>query len=598
MKKENNKKGLWAILSPVSFEMYLSMFLSSLGAISLILSLTILSFTLSNLLLDTPIEILGIKMNLLNTIVLLGVMIIIAFTTRLSAFVVSHLGAFRLEQILRTKLSLHLSKVPLGYIITTGSGALKKVMQSDVKGLHAFVADSIPMIAKSVVAPIFTLIILILVDYRLALASLLVLFIGAIIMAYTMKDSAYFRQLYEKSQSEINKAVIEFAQAMPVVRTFDDGSQSFKRYNNSLFTFKDNLSNWMEQTSTSAKLGTIILSPLPTLIAIFLVGIYFVNNGTMQLSSLILGLFLSTGMADSFMPIMWLQNFIKKSQASAIRIFEVLDVEALTETEINQNPKNNSIVFDKVSFSYDKNEQEALRNISFEVPQGTVTALVGPSGAGKSTVAKLIPRFWDVTKGSIKLGDVDIRNMKSETLMNHVSFVFQDTFLFHDTIFNNIKMANPNASKEEVIKAAKAAQIHDFIEGLSNGYDSKAGDRGANLSGGQKQRITIARAILRDNPIVILDEATAFTDPENEEEIIKALANLMKDKTVIVIAHRLSTIKDVDQIVVFDKGEIIERGKHEELLKNKKVYNNLWQNYIKAQDWNLETKNEEEGEAV
>lgn len=598
MKKENNKKGLWAILSPVSFEMYLSMFLSSLGAISLILSLTILSFTLSNLLLDTPIEILGIKMNLLNTIVLLGVMIIIAFTTRLSAFVVSHLGAFRLEQILRTKLSLHLSKVPLGFIITTGSGALKKVIQSDVRGLHAFVADSIPMIAKSVVAPVFTLTILIFVDYRLALASLLVLFIGAIIMSYTMKDSAYFRQLYEKSQSEINKAVIEFAQAMPVVRTFDDGSQSFKRYNNSLFTFRDNLNTWMKQTSTSAKFGMIILSPLPTLIAIFLVGIYFVNNGTMELSSLILGLFLSTGMADSFMPVMWLSNFIKKSQASAIRIFEILDVEALKEVEVNQNPKNNSIVFDKVSFSYDKNEQEALKDISFEVPQGTVTALVGPSGAGKSTVAKLIPRFWDVTKGSIKIGDVDIKNMKSETLMNHVSFVFQDTFLFHDTILNNIKMANPKASKEEVIKAAKAAQIHDFIEGLSNGYDSKAGDRGANLSGGQKQRITIARAILRDNPIVILDEATAFADPENEEEIIKALANLMKDKTVIVIAHRLSTIKDVDQIVVFDKGEIIERGKHEELLENKKVYNNLWQNYIKAQDWNLETKNEEEGEAV
>lgn len=597
MKKES-KKGLWEILKPVSFEMSIAMLLAGIAAISLILSLTILSFTLSNLLLNAPIEFFGINMTLVNTIILLAVMIVIAFATRLSAFVVSHMGAFRLEQILRTKLSLHLSEVPLGYIVTTGSGALKKVMQTDVRGLHAFVADSIPMIAKSIVAPILTLIILFWVDYRLALASLAVLIIGFIIMAYTMRDSAYFRELYEKSQGEINKAVIEFAQAMPVVRTFDDGSQSFKRYNNSLYNFRDNLNAWMAQTSTSAKFGMLILSPLPTIITVFLVGIYFVNNETMELSSLILALFLSTGMADSFMPVMWLQNFIKKSQASAIRIFEVLEVEALSQVEKSQIPNSNSIVFDKVSFSYNKTKQKALKDISFEVPEGSVTALVGPSGAGKSTIAKLIPRFWDVTSGSIKIGDVDIKNIKSDDLMNQVSFVFQDTFLFHDTILNNIKMANSNASDEDVIKAAKAAQIHDFIESLPQGYNSKAGDRGANLSGGQKQRITIARAILRDNPIIVLDEATAFADPENEEEIIKALANLMKDKTVIVIAHRLSTIKDVDQIVVFDKGEIVEKGKHEELLENKSVYNNLWQNYIKAQDWNLETKNEDKGESA
>ena len=592
-KLNSQKKGLWSILAPVNFEIRLSMLLAAIAAISLIGSLILLSFTLSNILANTPINIFGIKMDLMNTIILLGVIIVIAFVTRLVAFIVSHLGAFKLEQILRTELSLHLSKVPLGYIISSGSGSLKKVMQNDVRGLHAFVADSIPMIAKSAITPMLTLIILLWVDYRLALASLAVLLVGGIVMAITMRDSAYFREKYEQSQSQINKAVIEFAQAMPVVRTFDDGSSSFKKYNDSLFTYRENLNNWMGKTSFPAKIGMIILSPLPTLIAVLITGIYLLNAGSLELSSLILALFLSTGMADAFMPVMWISNFIKKSQVSAIRIQEVLQIKALSEPKEQKIPNDMSLSFENVSFSYDGSEKKALKNISFKVASGSITALVGPSGAGKSTVAKLIPRFWDVSEGSIKIGDVDIKDIGSHNLMDTVSFVFQDTFLFADTILNNIKMANPNAKDEDVIKAAQAAQIHDFIESLPNGYDTKAGDRGANLSGGQKQRITIARAILRDNPIVVLDEATAFADPENEEEIIKALANLMKDKTVIVIAHRLSTIKDVSQIVVIDEGKILEIGKHQELLENKKVYFNLWKNYEKAQEWNLETKKEQ-----
>jgi len=594
MNTKQSNKGLWSILKPINFEIRISILLAAIGAISLIASLTLLSFTLSNILQNTPITILGITMNLTNTILLLAIMIIIAFVTRLSAFIVSHLGAFRLEQILRTDLSLHLAKVPLGYIISNGSGSLKKVMQNDVRGLHAFVADSVPMIAKSAVAPVLTLIILLWVDYRLALASLAVLIIGMIIMMITMRDSSYYREKYEQSQSKINKAVIEFAQAMPVVRTFDDGSESFKKYNDSLYAYRDNLNAWLDQTSFSAKLGMIILSPLPTLLAVLFTGIYFLDAGTLELSSFILALFLSTGMADSFMPIMWLNNFIKKSQASAIRIQEVLEVAELPQIEESKIPQDTSISFENVSFSYEGSSKKALNNINFKVPAKSVTALVGPSGSGKSTVAKLIPRFWDVNDGSIKIGNINIKDITSTKLMDTVSFVFQDTFLFQDTIFNNIKMANTNATKEDVYNAARAAQIHDFIESLPNGYDTKAGDRGANLSGGQKQRITIARAILRDNSIIVLDEATAFADPENEEEIIKALANLMKDKTVIVIAHRLSTIKDVDQIIVLDEGEILEVGKHQELLENKKIYSKLWENYIKASDWNLETKQEQQ----
>lgn len=589
MNKQTEKKhGLWAIMKPVMFEIRMAILLASLGAISLIVTLILLSLTLTSIMQETPMEILGIRFNLFNTIILLAIMTVIAFLSRFYAFVVSHLGAFRLEQILRTKLSQHLADVPLGYIISNGSGTLKKVMQNDVRALHAFVADSTPMIAKSIIAPTITLIALLIIDYRLALASIAVLILGWIAMAYAMRDSKVLREKYEQSQSNINKAVIEFAQAMPVVRTFDDGTSSFKRYNDSLLAYKENLSNWMQISAVSAKLGMIILSPLPTLLAVLLTGTILLNNDSLELFALISALFLSTGMADAMMPVMWLQNFIKKSQASALRIQEVLDIPSLPISKEPKTPKNFDIEFKNVSFKYDNIENYALKDINLKVPNGSVTALVGPSGAGKSTVAKLIPRFWDVNNGEIQIGEVNIKEMSPQVLMDTVSFVFQDTFLFADTIYNNIKMANPKASKEDVINAARAAQIHEFIKPLPNGYDTMAGDRGANLSGGQKQRITIARAILRDAPIVVLDEATAFADPENEEEIVKALANLTVNKTVIMIAHRLSTIKDADQIVVFDQGKIAEIGKHNDLLENKNIYKKLWNNYEKASQWNLE----------
>lgn len=593
LKQNHAKKGLWAIMSPVSFEITCSMLLASISAVSLIVSLVITSFTLSSIVESKPLVLFNYTFDLLNTVLLIASLTFSAFLLRGFAFVVSHLGAFKLEQVLRTDLSAHLAKVPLGYIITNGSGALKKVLLNNVKNLHAFVADSVPMIAKSIVAPILSVSILLYIDYRLALASLIVLIIGGFIMSIAMKDSVELRKNYEKSQSDINKAVIEFAQAMPVVRTFDDGSESFKRYHHSLFGYRDSLREWITKTSLSGKVAMLILSPLPTILVVLMTGLFFLESGTLALSSLIVALFLSTGMADALMPVMWLINFIRKSQASALSIQAILAVEELKETANPKMPENSTISFEHVDFAYEGGTDNTLSDINFTVAQGSVTALVGPSGAGKSTVAKLIPRFWDVKQGAIKIGGVDIKEMSSQTLMNTVSFVFQDTFLFHDTLLNNIKMANLNASDEEVINASKAAQIHDFIISLPDGYNTKAGDRGANLSGGQKQRITIARAILRDAPILILDEATSFADPENEEEIIKALAHLMKNKTVIVIAHRLSTIKDVDQIIVFDQGKISEKGKHQTLLKHKSVYSTLWESYKKAQTWNLENKQEQ-----
>lgn len=586
--EKSNEKGLWAIMKPIKTYIAIAIVLAALGAITSITGMVLLAFVLEGI--GDSVGILGFDLSFNTALIVLLVVIVASFLFTQQAFIVSHLGAFKLEKILRTQMTEHLANIPLGHIISTGTGALKKTLLDDVKVLHAFVADSTPTIGKAFAAPAASLIALIIIDYRLAIVALIVLIVGAGLMHFVMKDSVVHREAYDKNQADINSSVVEFVQAMPVVRTFDDGTSSFRRYSNALERYRVALKAWIAETAVPAKISMTILSPMPTLLAISMVGIYLVVQNELNLYVFIAALMVSTGMADALMPLMWLSNFIKKSQAGALRIQELMDIPELQYSCDFKNPTNKNIVLNNVSFQYEETHDYALTNVSFEVREGTTTALVGPSGAGKSTVAKLIPRFWDVSEGSITIGGKDIRAFDTETLMRTVSFVFQDTFLFNDTIGNNIKIANSSASNDDMVSAAKAAQIHNFIMTLPDGYETMAGDRGTNLSGGQKQRITIARAILRDSPIIVLDEATAFADPENEEEIIKALSNLMKNKTVIVIAHRLSTIKDVQQIVVFDKGEVSEVGKHEELLNNEGIYHTLWQNYEKAQSWDLHCK--------
>ena len=585
--KNTKKRGLWAIITPVNSYIRWAMVISALSGILSVIGFVFLAYVIG-LVMGGTINLFGFELGFKEALILLASITILSFLTKFYSFVISHLGAFKLEQILRTDITTHLAQIPLGHIITLGTGAIKKVLLDDVKNLHAFVADTTPMLAKAIVAPLASMVALFVIDYRLGLVAIAILLVGAVLMKFVMKDSVSHRENYEQSQSEINKAVIEFVQAMPVVRTFDDGTTSFKRYNDALAKYRTNLKAWFGSTSTPAKIAMTVLSPMPTLLAVTIMGLFFLMNGTLEFAPFIAALLVSTGMADALMPLMWMSNFVKKSSAAAIRIQEIMDIPVLYNSNTHKKIQNTNILFENVDFKYNEKDNYALKNINFEVKANTVTALVGPSGAGKSTVAKLIPRFWDVSSGSIKIGGIDIKDIDSQTLMDTVSFVFQDTFLFNDTLSNNIKMANENATDKDMIEACKAAQIHDFILSLPNGYETMAGDRGTNLSGGQKQRITIARAILRNTPIVVLDEATAFADPENEEEIIKALANLMKNKTVIVIAHRLSTIKDVDQIIVFDNAEVQEKGKHQELLTIQNgIYAKLWSNYEKAQNWDI-----------
>lgn len=583
--ENDNKNALIKIMQPVMPNIKFAVILAGFSGLCYVLAFGSFAFIISDLSKG--------KINyMLVTFALICVFV--EFFSRSNSFKISHIAAFKLEEILRTQISTHLAQIPFGKIITRGSGRLKKIMLDDVKNLHAFVADTTPMIGRVIVAPIASFIAIAIFDIKLLVVTMGVFIMGIIVLSFAFKDNKKYREEYDENQNKINTSIIEFVQAMPVVRTFGSGKMSFKRYNESLIEYSKSLKEWIRLTTTASRVSFILVSPIFTLIIIGIFGSYFYLNGSLEFGRFIGVLMLGAGIAESLMPLMWVNNFVQKSRAAANSILEILEIEPLKTTNSTKTPADSSIEFKNVNFKYENRDEFALENINFKVQSGTVTALVGPSGAGKSTVAKLIPRFWDVSEGEILIGGVNIKNIEPSTLSDIVSFVFQDTFLFNESIYENISMAKPQASKDEVINAAKAAQIHDFIMSLPNQYDTLAGDRGANLSGGQKQRITIARAILRDAPIIILDEATAFADPENEEEIIKAISNLIINKTVIIIAHRLLSIQGANQIIVFNEGKIVETGNHSELMQNESLYSKLWENYTQTQIWNIHKGKDDE----
>ncbi len=517
-----------------------------------------------------------------------------AYVARLGAFNQAHYAAFRLERILRIGLAERLARVSLGYVETQGAGALAKVIHDDVKALHVFVADSTPLYARAYVTPVVTLGLLIILDWRLALVALLILALGYSILTRAQKQRRDMVRKYNTAREKVSAAVVEYVQAMPVVRNFDSGKTSFGRYQDALDGYLTVMLDWYRAAGFPARFSWLVLSPMPTLTLVLGTGLWLTSLDDLSVSRWLGVLLICTGMAEAMMPMMMLRHMIEKVTLSVIRIEEIMNAPELQhpstvepQSRLGLDPSAPALQFDNVTFSYGADLDPALRDISFSVPEGSVTALVGPSGAGKTTVARLIPRFWDVTSGRIMLGGHDIRDMTSDQLMEQVAFVFQESFLFADSIAENIRIGNPEASDEAVIAAATAAQAHDFICDLPQGYDTPVGERGVFLSGGQRQRISIARALLQSRPILVLDEATAFSDPENEAELIAALSALMKGRTVIMVAHRLATIRDADQILVFDKGQISERGDHDDLVAKQGIYARLWNNYEQAQNWSL-----------
>lgn len=584
MATPDSEVSLWQIIRPVQGGINSAIALSAISAIAGLAALLPIPNLIEQLLLTAPLS--KIWQLIAISIACTG----LSFVCRTLAFYISHQSAFKLEQILRTQLTDHLAQLPLGYIITMGSGAIKKVVQDDVKGLHAFVADSTPLIARAYATPILTFVVLLFADWKMTLVSLAIAPLGFISMSLAMKDYKERRQDYDLANEQVNNAVVEFVQGMQVVRTFDDGTTSFVRFSHALDRFTEKLKNWADATAIPGRIGSLLFESLPVLLIVTSVGSWFYSQNQLQLPTFLLFLILSPAMVGAFRPLMMLSYYTNQSSAAAKRLGSILAEPKLAQPTVTKQPSNASIRFREVSFAY--GERLALQHINLEIPAEKVTALVGASGAGKTTIARLIPRFWDVTAGAIEIGGVDVRDLTSDTLMSWVSFVFQDTFLLYDSIRENIRLGKPDATEAEVIAAAKAAQAHDFILSFPNGYDTIAGERGTRLSGGERQRITIARAILQNNPIIVLDEATAFSDPENEALIQQAIAALTEDKTLILVAHRLSTIREADQIVVLDQGQIVERGKHDELIAAGQRYAQLWNNHQRAQNWSLQVRNQ------
>jgi len=571
----------WRIMDPVRGGIRFAMALAIGGSALSVLSLALVAFTLHALLTAPHTWPWALMTGLLASTVS-------AFLLRQAAFRHSHYAAFRLEAILRTRLADHIAHLPLGRVQTLGAGQIAKVIHDDVKALHVFVADSTPMVARAYASPLLATLVLLWLDWPLALAALAVPVTGFAILGTIVRNSRETSERYNTAREQVAAAVVEFVQAMPVVRTFDTGSTSFGRYQRALLDYLKVLKDWYASVRFSSRFSLAILSTLPTLTVLLWVGGWRFAHGTQDFSTWIAALLIGAGLAEAILPMMSLHHLVQKTRISIERIQQILAEPPLPEVPApGRQPADASVVFEHVSFSYEKADIPALQDVSFTATPGTITALVGPSGAGKSTVARLIPRFWDVDAGRVRVGGTDVRDMTADTLMQQVAFVFQDTFLFATSIADNIRLGCPDASMDDVIAAARAAQAHDFISALPRGYETRAGERGTFLSGGQRQRITIARAILQNRPILVLDEATAFADPENEAALVRALSALMHGKTVLMVAHRLATIQNADQILVFDQGRLAERGRHDDLLQRHGVYARLWQSGQDAGQWTL-----------
>lgn len=505
----------------------------------------------------------------------------------------SHLAAFRTATNMKKAAMHHVVKLPLGYFGANGSGRLRKVIDDNAGLTEAFLAHQLPDLTGAVVMPIAVLVLIFVFDWRLGLCCLVPLAISVVFLKQMMGgDNAGFMEGYMTALETMNKEAVEYIRGIPVVKVFQQTVYSFKKFHAAIEEYEKYASGYalkcrIPLTGFNVALnGTFIL--LIPVAGMILAGV----SGQAAYQDVLLDfLFYSlfTPICTTMMNrVMFASEQLMAAKSAVTRIEAVLNEEPLADPAEGKEPEDASVTFENVSFQYPGAEEKALDGVTFDIPAGKTVALVGASGSGKSTAAKLIPRFYDVTEGRILVGGVDVRKIEKRMLMDRIAFVFQNTKLFKDTLLENIRAARPEATKEEVMRVVEAAQCKEIIDRLPDGLDSIVGNGGTYLSGGENQRIALARAVLKDAPIVILDEATAFADAENEHQIQLAFEKLTKGKTVLMIAHRLSTIQDADMILVFDQGRIIEWGTHESLLTQNGKYASMWKDCQTSIHWKVE----------
>ena len=497
------------------------------------------------------------------------------------AGILSHTAAFNTIYKIKLKVVNHISKFNLGFFQEHAPGEIKTLLFDDVDRVENFLAHSTLELAQVAVVPVIMFIFMLKLNWMMALVMLIPMILGLGVPMMLMKNYPDMSMELSKDIADLNASANEFIKAMPVIKMYHLTAEKFEQYRNSLNAY---IACWKKMCMSSCYPLSITLVVLDSAILFTLpFGGYFFLKNSLSATSYLLFIMLTMCFYVSFLNMVTIFMQSMELGSGLDNIKKIMDMDELKDgTKIINKNECMKIDFKDVTFSYgdEETKNKALQHINLSLKPNTINAFVGASGAGKTTATQLIGRYWDVTSGAIKINDIPINELKIDNLMDITSFVFQDVFLLEDTLYENIRMGT-DADENKIIEAAKAAQIHDFIMSLPNGYQTRIGDQGVKLSGGQQQRISIARAILKDSPIIIFDEATSYSDIENEYHIQLALQNLLKNKTIIMIAHRLHTIKNADQIVVFDDGEIVEIGTHKTLLERKGVYENMWNTYTK-----------------
>ena len=505
------------------------------------------------------------------------------------ALLCSHVAAFHTEKNLKMAALKHLAKMPMGYFDTNPSGKLRKIIDENSFQTETFIAHQLPDLVGAQVTMVISLILMLIFDWRVGVPLLLLFGIGFFLQSSLMgKEGMKLMQTYQDSLETMNHEAVEYIRGISVLKVFGQTVQSITKFNDAIKSYRKfalayTMSCKKGMVAFNSVINSSFLVLVPTALIIGLVSSDLV--GFTQ--SFLFYVIFSPACAVMLNKILYMTSYKMQAEESMRRIDMILTTKTQEETNQPKHPKSYDVVFEDVTFSYETAEQPAISNLSFIAKMGTTTALVGHSGSGKSTTASLIPRFYDAGEGKIKIGGVDIQEIAHKDLMQMVAFVFQNPKLFKDSLLENIRAGRPNATREEVLQAAHMAQCDDILAKFPQGIDTVVGSKGVYLSGGETQRIAIARAILKNAPIIVLDEATAYADPENEQQIQQAFEGLTKGKTVIMIAHRLSTIQDADQILVMKQGKLAEQGTHTSLVEQNGEYARMWENYTKTTQWHI-----------
>lgn len=508
------------------------------------------------------------------------------------ALLSSHLAAFRVEVGMQKLGMEKILSMPLGFFDNNSSGKIRKIVNDGASTTHTFLAHQLPDMAGSIISPIILLTLLFLVEWRMGLASLIPILLGFITMKFMMTaEGRKFQERYYDSLEEMSSESVEYIRGIPVVKTFGQSIFSFKRFHGSIIKYKEMVHAYTLLWKKPMSFYTVIMQST----AFFLIPmvIFMVGRGSsvsVVLADFIFYILISPIFTMLFMKSMHFQQNTMIAKQAIDRLDNLLEYKSIDFNDGENSIMEKSIEFKDVVFSYEGANKKVVDKVSFTINEGETVALVGPSGGGKTTIARLAARFWDVDEGEILLGGKNIKDLSKKELMNNISFIFQNTKLFKDSLRNNIVFGKENVSEEMINKGVSYSQSRDIIDGLPSGLETIIGSKGTYLSGGEQQRIALARAIVKDAPIILMDEATAFADPENEHLIQRALKELSKGKTTLMIAHRLTSIKNVDKILVIDQGKIIESGSHSDLIDKNGMYKKMWDEYQKSITWKIGSK--------